>query len=126
MAKILMESWRQSMHLLLDGMGIDSRNVRRLVIDVRPGEVPVMHVEMIGDPRIVDMAEVLVGAPGARVDSAQSAAPDLSYDVRLRARSIALASMASGAALYGVKDLVREAAVIEGYLRGGGERDDGA
>lgn len=50
---------------VLDAMrslGIDPNVVRRLVIVVEEGDVPVVHVELVGDPAIVDMAAVIAGS----------------------------------------------------------------
>lgn len=67
MAKEIMAQWREGLAEALDAMGIDHRNVRRLVIEVGPGAFPVMHVEMIADPRIIDVAAVLVASSHVRV-----------------------------------------------------------
>lgn len=72
MAKILMPQWRVGMADTLRSMGIDPNNVARLVVVVEPGDVPVMHVEMIGDRRIIDLAAVLAGADDVRVSRSET------------------------------------------------------
>lgn len=75
MVKILMLEWRADMTAALRSMGIEPNNVRRLVIALEPGSTPIMHVEMIGDRRIIDLAAVLAGADDVRVSQSEMPRP---------------------------------------------------
>lgn len=75
MAKILMPEWLADMTAALRSMGIEPNNVARLAIVLEPGDVPVMHVEMIGDRRIIDLAAVLAGADDVRVSRSETPQP---------------------------------------------------
>ena len=44
------------------GVIADVNDVTRLVIDLRAGHVPVIHVEQIGDDRLIDIAKLLTDA----------------------------------------------------------------
>ncbi len=39
----------------------DGTGVRRVVIDLRAGSLPVVHVELIGEERLLDVVPSLVG-----------------------------------------------------------------
>lgn len=76
MVKVTMPQWRGEMLAALRSMGIDPDYVARLVIDLRPGTfAPTMHVEMIGDARIIDLGAVLAGADDVRVSRSETPQP---------------------------------------------------
>ncbi len=73
MAKVTMPAWRDDMSAILRTMGIDSSCVARVVIDMQPGMfAPTMHVEMIGDARIIDLGAVLAGVDDVRVSRSET------------------------------------------------------
>ena len=45
----------------LDDLIGDLNTVRRVIIDIRPGATPVIHVERLGDERLIDVVRALDG-----------------------------------------------------------------
>lgn len=45
----------------LAGLGIDTQNTRRVVIDIQAGRPPIVHVEMFGSDKIIDVVQTLAG-----------------------------------------------------------------
>ena len=86
MVKVTMPTWRAEMQAQLRSMGIDPNNCARLVIDMQPGSFyPVMHVEMIGDARIIDLGAVLAGAEDVRVSRSETPQPVFRLHLRAEA-----------------------------------------
>lgn len=52
----------------LRALGLDPDMVRRFVIDMRENWVPVLHVEMMGDPRIIELALLVMQNPVIAVE----------------------------------------------------------
>ncbi len=44
------------------GVIANVNDVTRIVIDLRGGHMPVIHLELVGDERLIDIAKLLKGA----------------------------------------------------------------
>lgn len=52
----------------LTALGIDAKNARRVVIDIEAGCMPVVHVEMFGSDKVIDVIRTLSGIEIERKD----------------------------------------------------------
>jgi ABC-type Fe3+-hydroxamate transport system substrate-binding protein len=53
----------------LAGLGIDTQNTRRVVIDIQASHAPVVHVELFGSDKVIDVVRTLSGVEIERKDS---------------------------------------------------------
>jgi hypothetical protein len=57
---------REALYTL--GIG-DSKHIRRVVIDLNVGNVPIVHVEHYGDARVLEVIRLMAGAQVSIVDA---------------------------------------------------------
>jgi len=53
----------------LEANGVVPNYTRRVVIDIQMGEVPIIHIERIGDMNVIKVVEALTGVEVERVES---------------------------------------------------------
>jgi hypothetical protein len=61
---------------LLESLGVDPNKVRRIVLDLAVGEVPVAYVEMAGDAREINLEGVYANGLRPFVVCSSETAPD--------------------------------------------------
>jgi hypothetical protein len=63
----------------LRAAGLADENTRRVVIDLQCGHVPIVHIEKIGDERLLSVVQALGGVQIARVEAPEP--PAYVYDI---------------------------------------------
>lgn len=48
------------------GIVVDTGRVRRVVLDIRPGDFPIVHIECVGDDRLLRLLQTLDGVQVVR------------------------------------------------------------
>ncbi len=56
--------------VLCEALGLEPNNTRRIVIDINADCLPIVHVELFGDEKVLDVMRQLEGVEIKRVDAA--------------------------------------------------------
>lgn len=68
MAKVMTPFDPELMGALRALLGEDLSSVRRVVIDIQGGHVPIVHIERYGDEKMIDVVRTLAGVEIERKD----------------------------------------------------------
>lgn len=67
MAKVT-SSFGPLVEALRDALGIDPHMVQRVVIDIHAGHAPIIHIEQLGDEKLINVIRSLGGVEIERKD----------------------------------------------------------